>query len=151
MYQDGIVTECRKQGDLTFREQGSRAQHDLTGKYVFTKTSNIRTGGNWLVDRDDTLPAISPLYLDHCICTFGDRCAGHDAHRYPGLHHLGCHESSRHIVDHTESDWLLATGPCQVCGNDRIAVHRRVVETRQRVGRVDVGCQHAATGTLRLY
>ncbi len=127
-------------------DQGARLEHDLSGLYVLPGPPDRVAHLGAAVDAYGDRAPVRPLDRHHGVGPGRHGRAGHDAHGVAGPDGAQLDRAGRHVVDHRQRNGDLR----QILGPDRVPVHGRVVERRQRHRRGDVLGQRRAESLLQL-
>ena len=124
-------------------ELGADHDHRPPRLDVLAGAADVLAGRHLDRDRDRLGAAVGVLDPDHRVGSLGDHRAGRDRDRLTGAESARRRVPGPRLADHRQPGRLRARGAGRVGGADRVAVHRRVVEARHRVGAGDVLGQDA--------
>ena len=144
MHAHDAVAGGREQGELARAQLDSRLEHLLTRLDVLTGATDAGAHVDTRVDLHGARATVGALDRDDRIGTIGHGCAGHDPHRRAARHHHLRHRPGGNVVDDAKIDGCVGRRGPQVGGQDRVAVHRGVVEGRQAHRGAHGSGEHAA-------
>jgi hypothetical protein len=127
----------------------SRRQQHVAYSRVAAGPPDRVPGLGGAADRDVRAAAIGPLHGDDGVRAGRHRRTGHDPQAGPLVEMVRPGVAGRDLAAHRQRDRPLRRGRGDVGGQDRVPVHARVVERRQRPGRGDVLGEHRAAGLVK--
>jgi hypothetical protein len=140
------VAARREQPDLGRAEQRAGRHHHAAFGHVAAGPPDGMPGRRRLVYRHALVAAVGPFHRHDGVGAGRHQRAGHDPGAGAGGDREGAGVASRDLVGHRQGDRRAGGRPRDVTGVDRVAVHRRVVEGRQRAQRGGVLGENATLG-----
>ena len=143
IHADPRCSDARQQPHVSRAQHRALPEHGLARGEVATRGPDVVTGDGLVLD-DHPVVAVAPGPLDHHdgVRAVGDRRAGHDPDRLARPDRRRGRVARRKVADDTQPDTGIRPGAGGVGGAERVTVHRRVREGRDRFVRGDVRRQH---------
>ena len=129
-----------EQADLRGAEPGAARDDEVAGGDVFSGAAHVGAGPRRLPYPQQVAGLLRVLHLHHGVGARRERRAGHDLRRLTGLEPGIPPQAGRDVDDDRE----LAAARLELRAAHRVAVHRRVVERGDGLGRDDVVSRGAA-------
>ncbi len=134
--------QCRGKTEHRGRDDLPCPQHGGAGRDVLTGAADVLSGLGGRADRDGVRRAVGGLDRNHSGGTGRDRRTRHDPVCRTGFQRQQIGAAGGDVLGDRQQHRLFGAGPGDIVGNDRVAVHGRVVEARQRQRRQHLLGQH---------